>query len=479
VAADVIASLSNTYPDTIYDQVGQRWLAAYQTGNDIGAACSAANQFATDNPAVVELLADYGYANPTFDAGDVCPVLDVETSAEAAASASQPLTNTAPLTSTVPLTTTATNGGIPACPTDLAGYPTALSELLTVVGADSSALEAWLRECEAMHDERGGLALVDANGDGVEDAIFWPTVVSDLGFGPDGAQGDLLIYHGADDGTFTLAADEEIYGQPTLLANEDLNGDGALDLAWQVIGCSTFCVLEVQIVTWDGADYTSIIQPGATIAEGVAAFEPVLPGDPGQGKQLVLTGGVSGTPEGGLAVPHTEIWQSVESAPFQRIRWTYDRTVEGNDCLGLRLIEGDVALQAGPVLGYQTAVDLYAASIDPTLQACSIFGMQAEEELMLLQGLVSFRLIQAAAFNADLPAARTYLEALTAGQPESDYTNAATQWLARYEQRQNATAACESVQAIFSENTALWQITDHFGYNHPALAAEQICYAPE
>ena len=30
----------------------------------------------------------------------------------------------------------------------------------------------------------------------------------------------------------------------------------------------------------------------------------------------------------------------------------------------------------------------------------------------------------------------------------------------------------------FADNALLWQITDHFGYNHPALAAEQICYAP-
>ena len=54
-------------------------------------------------------------------------------------------------------------------------------------------------------------------------------------------------------------------------------------------------------------------------------------------------------------MPHSEVWQSVNSAAFQRIRWSYDRTVEGNDCMGLRTVEADVALQAAPVIGYEPA----------------------------------------------------------------------------------------------------------------------------
>src|SRR5690606_28161883 len=195
-----------------------------------------------------------------------------------------------------------------------------------------------------------------------------------------------------------------------------------LDLAWQVIGCSTFCVLEVQIVSWDGSDYVSIIQPGATIAEGAAQFEPVPAGAPGSGSQLVLSGGVSGTDEGGLAVPHTEIWQSVDGAPFRRLYWTYDRNAAGNECLGLRLIEADFALQAADVLGYELAIERYTAALDPSLQACSIFGLAAEEELVLLQGLTSFRLIQAQALGGDLEGAQATLDALTLGQPDSHYT---------------------------------------------------------
>lgn len=469
-AAEQIAALADQYAESIYAQVGQVWQTAYAESENAAEACAVVNEFAVENPAAYEILADYGYANPTFAAEDVCPTLTVEPSV-VAPSASTGLTE--------PLTTTAgLFGDLPLCPTDLSGFATVLPDLLAISGADELLLETWLRQCDAMSDERGGLRLIDANQDEILDAIFLPTVVSDLGFGPDGAQGDLLIYHGAADGSYTLALDEEIYGQPAWLAAEDLNGDGTLDLAWQVVGCSTFCVLEVQIVSWDGTAYTSIIQPGATIAEGTARFEPVPAGDSGSGSQLILSGGVSGTDEGGLAVPHTEIWQSIDGAAFQRLDWTYDRTAAGNECLGLRLIEADFALQASGVLGYEIAIERYTAALDPALQACSIYGLSGEEELVLLQGLASFRLVQAQALSGDLTAAQATLDALTLGQPESHFTTAAAQWLATYERDSNGAAACQAVETIFTGNAMLWQITDHFGYNHPTLAAEQICYQP-
>ncbi|MCL4859052.1 MAG: LysM peptidoglycan-binding domain-containing protein [Caldilineaceae bacterium] len=469
-AVKAIESLGERFEGAIYDQVGQNWLAAYESYDDIATACGVVSRFASANPAAYEILADYGYANPSFSAAEVCPILDIEV---VAAEPSQSATPT-PATATPP----PTDASLPACPADLSGYAALLPAVIAASGSDELVIETWLRQCDAMSDERGGFLLVDANGDGAQDAIFWPTVVSDLGFGPDGAQGDLLIFHGDDAGVFTLAVDEEIYGQPTLLAAEDLTGDGKLDLAWQVVGCSTFCVLEVQVVQWDGSTYVTMIQPGATIAEGEAQFAPVAEGDPGSGQQLVLTGGVSGAAEGGLAVPHTEVWQSVDGGPFHRLRWTYDRTVEGNDCMGLRLVEADVALQAAAVLGYQQAIDHYIATIDPTLKACSIFGLNADEELVLLQGFATFRLIQAEALGGDLENARADLAALTGGQPDSDYTKAATQWLTAFEANRDAAAACQSILAIFTENAMNWQITDHFGYNHPALAAEQICFQP-
>lgn len=526
VAADLIGTITSLYPGSVYDQVGQSWVAAYGQGGDIGAACTAVTQFAESNPEAVAVLGDYGYANPSFSAEEICPVLNIavptptadeiaaasstmtvtttttetatttettvitETAAPTVTEVTTPtaaFTTTTPVTDTAPVTTTesatgtaATDDetGLATCPQDLTGYVDTLPTILTTAKGDETAIDAWLRSCNALDDQRGAFRLTDLNQDSQQDALFFPTIVSDRGFGPEGTQGAVLIYHGNADGTYTLVANPEIYGLPTLLTVEDLNADEQTDIAWSVEGCSTSCISEVQIVTWDGTVYTSTIKPGATIAEGSASFADIPADDPGKGKELVLEGGVSKTAEGGLAVPHTEIWQSIDGQPFQRIRWTYDRTVDGANCLGLRLVEADVALQAAAVLGYDPAIDLYTKAIDPSLEACSIFGMAAAEELPLLQGLASFRLIQAHALAGDFVAAGETLTSLSQGQPDSGYTKAAQQWLDEYEANGDATAACAAVQPIFDEETDLWQITDHFGYNHPALAAEQVCYTP-
>ena len=489
-AVENISQLQQAYPDAVFTKLGQAWLSGYQSSGDIATACSAATQFAKDNPESYTSLSDYGYANPTFDAADLCPVLAIdvpetapasdatgETTPPAAATLEAATTLTTPVTAPV---IAGQEGELPACPTSLDGYAAALPDVIEVSAGDSLIVETWLRLCDGMADDRGGMLLDDFNGDGVQDALFLPTIVSDLGFGPKGTQGAVLLYHGLAEGGFELAYAPEIFGQPTIVTTGDVNGDGRIDVAWTVEGCSTFCIKEVQVLTWDPDEenYVSIIDPGATIAQGTARFEELPEGAIGQGKQLALIGGVSGTTEGGLEVPHTEIWQSVNGQNFRRLSWTYDRTMRGNDCLGLRLIEADAALQTSDILGFAPAGQLYRAALDPALGACSIFGIPADQEFLVLQGLASFRLVQTNALSGTLDIAKQILDALTQGQPDSGYTEAATTWLAEFERSGSAKAACAAVQPIFDRDTVTWQITDHFGYNHPALGAEQLCFVP-
>lgn len=234
------------------------------------------------------------------------------------------------------------------------------------------------------------------------------------------------------------------------------------------------------MVTWDRQrnTYISIIEPGATIAEGEARIEEATEGYPGQGLQLTLSGGVSGVADGGLKIEHEEHWRSVDGRPFRRLSWTYDRSNSSSNCVGLRLIEADAALHAADILGYEPAIELYRSALDPTLKACSIYGVPAPEELKLLQGLATFRLVQAQALAGDVDAAQLDLAALQQGQPNSAFTKAAGQWLEAYAIQSDATTACRAIQSIFDKETLTWQITDHFGYNHPALAPEQICFVP-
>ena len=368
--------------------------------------------------------------------------------------------------------------GMPECPPNVDRFARVLPDAITVANGDLVAVDDWLASCDAVVEGEQVSSVVDLNADGFDDVVFFPTVVSDLGFGPGGSQGAVLVYHGQDDGTYELVHAPEIYGQPTLLAAEDVNENESIELAWTVTSCANFCVVEVQMVNWDGEGYVSAIEPGATIAEGRAYFELLGSGSVGAGQALILEGGVSGMAEGGLSTPHSEVWQSVDGTPYQRLEWIYDRSAPGNDCLGLRLVEADIALQAADELGYGDAIDLYTQALDPALQACSLFGMPATEEFILLQGLASFRLMQAQALNGDADAAQATLLGLQSGQPEGEYTKAASEWASEYVATGDAEAACAAVTSIFEENQDLWQITDHYGYNHPALPAQQICFVP-
>ena len=304
--------------------------------------------------------------------------------------------------------------GLPACPLELDGYAEGFAAALAQVGPDQATLEEWLSTCGAMAPDRGAVVIAEINGDGVPDLLGFPALITDLGYGPGGAQGAVFIFHSTPDGGYELIADPPSYGLPAPLAVGDLNADGRTDIAWTVTGCADECVLRVEIYTWDTDAYVALIDPGATLVNGTAIFTPVPDGGVGAGRQLVLTGGVGDQPEGGLAVPHTERWQSVNGGLYRRVSWVYDDGALGSDCLGLKLVEADVALHAADLLGYMPAIDAYTTALAPLWRACSIFGLSETEELRLLQGLASFRLIQAEALGGDLPTAFATLDALKA-----------------------------------------------------------------
>lgn len=372
------------------------------------------------------------------------------------------------------------------CPTTLDEYGPAGELAINATEGNFTELKEWMISCGVMTEEQGAIVVQDVSNDGFEDIILYPVTVSEAGYGPDGAQGSVLIYHqiqrenDADEIEFVLAASPDVFGEPEPLGIEDYNADGLTDIAWTVKGCYTFCVTEVQLLSWNGEYYIVNIMPGATIAEGEATFRPVtMPRNSlAQGRELVLSGGVSGTPEGGLSVPHEEVWQSIDGGPYQRVSWTYDRENEYNDCMGLRLVEADIALQTAAVNGYAQAIELYTNAINPLLKACNIYGMPQENEIIALQGLASFRLIQAQGLSSDFESADVTLDALTRGQPDGVFTAIAKKWLGDYRVNEDPAAACAVIQPQIDENDLIWQITDHYGYNHPALAPEQICYQP-
>ena len=487
LAAARVQRLASMYNKQIYAEVAVRWLAAYQQSGDAEKACETVYDFAAVTPDVVNILADYGYANPTFTMKDVCPYLRIELQAEPDPRPTQ-------------------IEGLPACPQTSADYLSVLPEVISDVsrsqnsdlgaGSDQQQsgklklrtfVDAWLQACDAMSGERGSLLIFDLNEDGLEDLIAMPTVISDDGYGPGGADGVVLVLHQRDDGSFQTAYAPDVEGQPRFLAIGDANEDGKADLIWQVERCATFCIVTVNAVTWDNesATYQTVIGSGATIVEGTVLVDMIddessaLP----RIRRLWLRGGVSGTEEKGLNIPHTEFWYSLDGSPLRRFTWSYDRANDASNCLGLRLIEANVALQAagpeGNRASYATAIELYRAALESTeLRPCSVQGTDQEEELAMLRGLASFRLVQVLTLNDKRSEAESLLETLEESQPEDRYTEAARAWLNAYTSVPNPVAACAAVMSTFLDRPELWQITEEFGRDHPALNIRQVCYAP-
>jgi hypothetical protein len=74
LAQDVREELLSAQRDDIYAQVVDVLWDAYAQDGDLRAACERVGEFAADHPETASVLADYGYANPTFTPEEVCPI---------------------------------------------------------------------------------------------------------------------------------------------------------------------------------------------------------------------------------------------------------------------------------------------------------------------------------------------------------------------------------------------------------------------
>src|SRR5690606_19832628 len=81
---------------------------------------------------------------------------------------------------------------LPDCPAQLGGYAELLPQVLAAATGDQELVENWLQGCGAFGEGRGAVVMADLNGDAVKDAIVYPTLIADNGFGPGGAQGAVL-----------------------------------------------------------------------------------------------------------------------------------------------------------------------------------------------------------------------------------------------------------------------------------------------
>ena len=490
VASEIIDVLAQAYPSSVFASLGRAWHQAFMGVEDSVVACTAVQAYVASHPATWQPFGAFGYANPSLDPVDICPILspfhDRQAGGElqAPASAEGTLSSLFPSASRLrnmdPLTFAASEE-LPACPGTLDGYPTMIETVLNGLKGDLLLVETWLRLCGVFTDQEGTLQTGDLNGDGKADVVALVVGQDDTGMGPDQKGSRMMVYYQSFGDIYSLIFMPPTLGVGLLLALDDINVDGKLDLAWVDTVCNFLCLSTVEVLSWDGDFVNSHIRKGATIANGTVRLAPVPAPNPGQGQQIIMEGGISGLIADERQVDRVELWESIHGEPFQRVWFEYNPANPASRCMGLALVEADVVLEGASAYGYGPALQLYRDVLDDsTLQACSITGTPPETELQLLRGLAYFRLVQVHALTGDMRAALLVLEEMTPALSDSNpFMAIAQDWRTAYAAAAHPVTACQTVLPLIQADPSTWQVTDIFGMDHPSEMESTLCFVPE
>jgi len=489
VAAEILDVLAQAYPSSVFTGLGRAWHQAFVGAEDSVVACTAAPAHVASHPATWQPFGAFGYANPPLSPADICPVLssfpdrrgteELQTAAAVEETPSSLFPSAHKLRNMDPRTFAASEE-LPACPGTLDGYPTMIGTVLNGLKGDLLLVETWLRLCEVVTDQAGALQAADLNGDGKSDVVALVVGPDDTGMGPDRKASRLMIYYPSFGDACSLVVMPPTVGVGSLLALEDINMDGKLDLAWVDTVCNFLCLSTVEVLSWDGDFVNSHIRKGATIANGEVRLAPVPTTNPGQGQQIIMAGGISGLIAEEQQVDRVELWESIQGAPFQRVWFEYNPHNPASGGMGLVLVEADVVLEGASAYGYGPALQLYRDALDdPTLQACSITGTPPATELNLLRGLAYFRLVQAHALTGDMRSALQVLEEMQSELSENPFTAIAQEWRTAYATTAHSVTACQIVLPLVQAEPSTWQVTDIFGMDHPSETESTLCFVPE
>ncbi len=357
--------------------------------------------------------------------------------------------------------TPAPEGGMPACPAQFADYGTALGQALN---ANADKVGDWLKQCGAVSNSQGELRQFDLNGDNLPDYVIAITDPTSTAAVPNG---ELFLYHSGRD-TKELAYQAGAAGAVAILAIEDFNADGLLDVAWTDTTCGAHtCFGAVHIISWQpsASSYQNWVNGNATMAYPTIKFQDV---NDGSGKELLLNGGIIASVGAGPQRSWTETWSSVSGAPYQLTDLQYDPS----NCLYHHVVDANQLLADGK---FAEAAIAYTALInDAGLEKCGT----RDNELAELRSFARYRLALAQAYAGDLTAAETAVTEFVQTEPADLYAQVADLWWKAYAAPQDAAAACAAVTAFATANPDTWQILFDFGYANPTFSAAEVCVVP-
>ena len=148
-----------------------------------------------------------------------------------------------------------------------------------------------------------------------------------------------------------------------------------------------------------------------------------------------MSGGIYGSVGAGPQRSRTEIWASVDGAPYQLVEKTY----ADSECLYHTVLDANRALLDAPVIGFETATALYeTAATDESLMKCWVRADEMEE----LRSFSLFRLALIAAYQEDIDTAEARIKLSWVTYPGSIYDDVGQVWL-KHNGGRDVAAACE------------------------------------
>lgn len=136
----------------------------------------------------------------------------------------------------------------------------------------------------------------------------------------------------------------------SILAADDVNLDGQPDLIWVDTTCgASTCFDAVLVRSWDGSAWIDWTE--RTIVMAYAEVKLDEASDNGQGREIVLRGGQYGSIGAGPQRERTEVWGSVDGAPYTLL----ERVYAPSNCLYFKVLDANEALARHQELGLAPA----------------------------------------------------------------------------------------------------------------------------
>lgn len=350
-----------------------------------------------------------------------------------------------------------------ACPAALEDTPLAAARVLTEFNGNRGILRSYLERCGALTADLGVVAPSPVRGGATPEVVLVATGPQAGGASPLG----LLAVLGAGELGWEVLDQTGVAADVVLLAAEDINADGHPDIAWTDTTCGAkACFTTVHVSSWGGDGFEDWIDGSTTMAAATVRLADTLP--EGSGREIVIAGGVAGTPLAGPQRVVTDTWASPAGAPYALARQEAARS----DCLYHRVQDGDAAMAAGGQDGYAAAIAAYrVAADDPRLVACWI----RDQELDELRAYALYRLAVAQAYGGDADAAAKVVAELAARYPADSYARLAGLWWAAYRATRDASAACAAARTAAERYPDTWQRLADYGFANPTFTPEEVC----